>query len=111
MLGALGGAAIALIFAPGPGEETREQIKEKGIELKARAQEFGVDTNKLEELRDRGQELLEQQRVRFQEAVEEGKLAAERRKEELLVQFEASTKMPLESIDLGDIHTEIPPKS
>jgi len=35
--GALVGAAIALMFAPQPGAETRRQVKEKALELKDRA--------------------------------------------------------------------------
>jgi gas vesicle protein len=88
-VGSLVGAAFALLFAPSSGEEIREQIKEKGVELKGRAEEMGVDPARLGELKQRGQEIFEQQRERFQEAVNEGRHAAERRKEELLSQFEA----------------------
>jgi hypothetical protein len=46
--------------------------------------------------------LLEEQRTRFMEAVQEGRLAAERRKEELLAQFQSPNVEP--SIDLT--HTQ-----
>ncbi|NLT73362.1 MAG: YtxH domain-containing protein [Chloroflexi bacterium] len=98
-VGTLVGAAFALLFAPSTGEEMREQIRERGIELKERATEMGVDREKLGELKVRGEELLEQQRTRFMEAVQEGRLAAERRKEELLAQFQAPAPKD-DSIDL-----------
>ncbi len=103
VFGALAGALAALLLAPSSGEELREQIKEKGIELKERAEEYGVDTERLAELRERGQALLEEQRARFREAIEEGKLAAARRKEELLAQFGAAPQQPQQPIDLTDI--------
>ena len=37
LLGAVAGAAAALLLAPQSGEETREQIRERGIELQSRA--------------------------------------------------------------------------
>ncbi|MHB1318373.1 MAG: YtxH domain-containing protein [Anaerolineae bacterium] len=88
-VGTLVGAAFALLLAPASGQDVREQIKEKGIELQRRATEMGVDPSRLGELKERGEVLLEEQRTRFKEAVQEGKLAAERRKEELLAQFQA----------------------
>jgi gas vesicle protein len=103
VLGALTGALAALLLAPASGGEFREQIKEKGIEIKDRAEDMGVDTEHLEELRERGQALLVEQRARFHEAIEEGKLAAARRKEELLNQFAATPSEPEKPIDLTDI--------
>ena len=38
VLGGLVGAAVALILAPQSGEETRAQMREKGIELKERGE-------------------------------------------------------------------------
>ena len=91
LLGAFTGAALALLFASAPGEELREQIREKGIELKDRAGELTVDASKVaEDLKAKGQVLFEEQKTRFQEAIEEGKLAATRKKEELLAQIETA---------------------
>ena len=39
LLGGLVGAGVALFLAPQSGEETREMIRERGIELKSRAEE------------------------------------------------------------------------
>ena len=52
ILGGLVGAAIGLLLAPQPGEETRAQLMERGIELKARAEE-----KMLEDARRRVEEL------------------------------------------------------
>ncbi|MGI6368291.1 MAG: YtxH domain-containing protein [Anaerolineae bacterium] len=86
--GTLVGAALALLFAPTSGEETRQQLIDKGIELRQRAGEWDLDPSRLNELRARGEGFLEEQRARVADAVQEGKLAAERRKEELLRQFQ-----------------------
>lgn len=40
VIGGLVGAAVALLYAPQSGEETRTMIKDKGIELKDRAVEY-----------------------------------------------------------------------
>ena len=95
VFGAFVGAALALLFAPGPGEEIREQLREKSIELKERAEDLDID-----ELKSKGHHLLDEQRSRFHEAIEEGKKAASRRKEELLEQLEAG--VPDDSIELTE---------
>ena len=37
MLGAVVGAAVALLYAPQPGTETRHMVKEKALEIKEKA--------------------------------------------------------------------------
>lgn len=76
-IGGLVGVAVALLFAPQSGEETRVLIRDKSIELKdkaattydeyyARAGEFADTTRqKAVELQQRGQQALEQQKTRL----------------------------------------------
>src|SRR4030042_3172605 len=88
LVGALAGAAMALLFAPVTGEEMRGQLREKGIELKSRAEDLSQEASKrAEDLRARGEGLLQEQRSRLQEAIDEGKQAAARKGEELLAQL------------------------
>lgn len=89
LVGALTGAALALLFTPVTGEEMRSQLREKGIELKDRAEDLTLDAGKRADvIRVKGEALLGEQRGRFREAIEEGKRAAIRKKEELLTQLE-----------------------
>ena len=76
LVGALVGAAAALLMAPQSGEETRTLIHDKGVELGHKADELSV------EARQRAVEL----QARMQQAVEEGKATATQKKEELLSQ-------------------------
>ncbi|MHB1296772.1 MAG: YtxH domain-containing protein [Anaerolineae bacterium] len=99
LVGALVGAAVALVLAPVSGEEMRNQLREKSIELKDKAEDLGLDAGKtVETVRAKGQALLDEQKTRFQEAIDEGRLAAQRKKEELLSQLEAarSTEKPVD---------------
>lgn len=112
VIGGLVGAAVALILAPQSGEETRAQIREKGIELKTRAEEWAVEARqRAEELsaeaRQRAEELsaetrkkiediIADTRVRLEEAIEEGRKAAVKRKEELLTKPKGRTEIEAE---------------
>ena len=87
-IGALVGAAAALLFAPAPGEEMRKRLREQGSVLKSRAGEMGLDVDRLSgEVRTRGQSFLEAQRARLQEAIEEGRRAAEAKREEMMARL------------------------
>jgi gas vesicle protein len=89
IIGGLTGAAISLLMAPQSGEETRGYLKERAIELKDKAQEgvqvaydqvgstatevrsragdlAGKAKESADELRQRGQVVLEEQRARLQ---------------------------------------------
>ena len=63
MVGALTGAAVALLFAPASGEETREYLGQKARETKARARQA------LEE----GREFYTDQREGLSSAIERGR--------------------------------------
>ena len=70
ILGALIGAGIGLIFAPQPGEETREQLKERISQMRSKVGELAGGATEV--LRD---------------AIEEGKAAAAVKEAELKERF------------------------
>jgi gas vesicle protein len=77
LLGSTTGLIVGLLLAPQSGEETREYLRDKGIELKTRAEE-----------------LSEEGKVRFEEAIEEGKLAAAKKKKDMTEALEAEKEAP-----------------
>jgi len=62
VVGALTGAAVALLFAPASGEETREYLGKKAREGRDRARD----------LADEGKEFLDEQADAVSRAVDEG---------------------------------------
>jgi len=71
MVGGLAGAAVALLFAPQSGEETRTLIRDKSIELKDKAVETA------EETRVRTEKALEDARERAEAAYAEARARAD----------------------------------
>ena len=65
VVGALTGAAVALLFAPASGEETREYLGQKAREGKARARDAV----------DQGREVYQRQRESIATAVDRGREA------------------------------------
>jgi len=73
-VGALVGGAAALLFAPQSGEETRAQIRDKGIELKEKAETTYSEV--ISEIEDSTTELrgkLEGLSVKVDELIAQGK--------------------------------------
>jgi gas vesicle protein len=71
------GAAIALLFAPQSGEETRKQIAEKAHEGKDYVASKGREIRKqAEDLVDQGKDLVNKQKSRLADVLESGKQAA-----------------------------------
>ena len=71
MVGALTGAAVALLFAPASGEETREYLGQKAREGKARAREAI----------DQGREVYQRQRESLSGAIDRGREAFQQARE------------------------------
>jgi gas vesicle protein len=91
LLGALSGAALAILFAPRSGRETREILGEKLRETAERSRQLGeraVEKGKevaedASSLVDRGRDVLEKRRDRLAAAVEAGRQAFRDEKEKM----------------------------
>lgn len=82
-VGALVGAAAALLLAPKSGEETREYLREKGTDFAKRAQERSTDFAK------RAQETVGDAQARAQDYLGRSKEAVEETTAQLRAAFEA----------------------
>jgi gas vesicle protein len=74
VLGAATGAAVALLFAPAAGEETRRKLSQTAREGRERAEGFARE----------GREFLSRQRENIASAVERGREAFEQARKESL---------------------------
>jgi gas vesicle protein len=74
LLGLVTGFALALLFAPQPGDATREQLADQSATLRRRGEE-------------RYAQLREQMRARYGDAVEQGRDAYQRAKDQILSQY------------------------
>lgn len=87
-MGGVAGAALALLLAPGRGDENRELLRERSIELRTRAEEAAARAREeADELLARSKTILEEQKSRVQEAVDEGRDVASQKKSELLSRY------------------------
>ncbi len=83
-LGALGGAAVALLTAPKPGREFRGQITDTARSIPDKANELVDDSLDLyASALNYCQLVVEEQTMRLKRAVAAGKLAAAKKREEL----------------------------
>ncbi len=74
VLGAAAGAAVALLYAPATGEETRQRLKDKARDGRDKAEAVARD----------GREFLKRQRENIGAAVERGKEAFDQTRKETL---------------------------
>jgi len=79
-IGALAGAALAMLLAPQSGEETRDLLYAKAREAGERARDSAGDAG---DLLARGRQIVADARARIDSAVAEGKDAAERQRSTL----------------------------
>ena len=76
MLGAMAGAAVALLFAPAAGEETRDYLGRRARESRDRAREVARDAA------GQGREFYQRQRDSVTTAIERGREAFQQAREE-----------------------------
>lgn len=74
VLGAMAGAAVALLYAPGSGEETRRKLAEKAREGRDRAEQLARD----------GREFFNRHRDDLASAIEHGREVFEQTRKESL---------------------------
>jgi gas vesicle protein len=104
IIGGLIGAAVALLMAPQSGEETRELIRDKSIELKDRAVETA------EEARIKAEAAAAEARARADELAHEAKVKADELKERGQHFIEGQKAKATEVIE-STKHKNIPPDS
>ena len=80
VLGALGGATLAMVLAPQTGEETRDVLLAKAREAGERARDTAADAT---DLLARGRDIVADAKMRIDAAVIEGKDAAARQRDTL----------------------------
>jgi gas vesicle protein len=84
-LGAIIGAATALLLAPKSGVETREDLKKAADDLRSKAEGvYGDLGTQVDELVSKSKELIESTKTKVQEAIETGKKAMAEKKEEMV---------------------------
>lgn len=76
MLGTVAGAAVALLFAPASGEETREYLGRKARDSRDRARDAARDAA------EHGREFYERQRDHVSSALDRGREAFQAAREE-----------------------------
>jgi gas vesicle protein len=88
-LGGLIGAGLALLLAPQRGEETREQLRERGIELRGRVDEMTARAREgAGGVVARGRGAVDEGRASVRQAIDEGQVAAKQASEELKTRFQ-----------------------
>jgi gas vesicle protein len=89
LLGAVAGTALALLFAPQSGEQTRQTLRDQSIELKGRAEELSMKAREqAEEASARGRIVLEERVAQLEEAVVEGRKTAAQTRKDMMSKFD-----------------------
>jgi gas vesicle protein len=84
VLGGLVGAAMAMLMAPASGPDTRRQIREKSLELRAQAEHQVEEARKrAEEMQERSRVVLEEQKAKLNQAIEDAKRGAKQVQQDL----------------------------
>jgi gas vesicle protein len=95
LFGGIIGAGVALLMAPAAGEETREQLRSKSIELKGRAEEVAsMAQERAVEVQSRGKVVLAESKGQLEAALEEGKAAAAKTKKDMQDKLAAARMAP-----------------
>jgi gas vesicle protein len=96
--GALAGAALALMFAPARGQETRELLARRGREVKARGREMLHEHGeRLTSAIERGRESATELGERLGQAVEQGKAGYR----DAVRRGESAAKHAMQAVDEG----------
>ena len=82
LAGGLIGAAVGLLLAPAPGEETRKKVIDSTENLRGKLRYYTETAKtKIDKVKDLGKERLQEQKSIWAEAIEAGKEAFKKEKE------------------------------
>jgi gas vesicle protein len=91
IMGGVVGAAVAILFAPWEGRQTREKIRGLADEMKDKTTHMGEDwKDKATSYLEKGKEFVEQKKSALSSAFDAGKEAMQQEKEDLAATTEES---------------------
>jgi len=95
LLGGIAGVAAALLLAPQPGVETREQMKQKARETRDRASDIiGGAKESAAKATCKGREFVETKKAHVRQAIEAGREAAAKKRAELQAEAKEGEPKP-----------------
>ena len=84
ILGGALGASLALLFAPEPGRQTRERLRDLAADVRDKTMAVsGELRDKAEEVLERSRQVFEEKKATLSTAVQAGKEASQRERERL----------------------------